>query len=87
MFKGTADKGTQPDWIRGNFSNPTHAVGHLKIERDEIELVVVLPVGKVFIDFPGIDVEEFGEETLLLGRAWSTLSEEIVLVHDTDLFD
>ena len=34
----------------------------------------------------GVDVEQFGEETLLLGRARSALSEEIVLVHDTDFF-
>jgi hypothetical protein len=57
------------------------------VERDEIEAVVVLPVIETGIDLISVNVEQFGEETLLLIRAQSGLTEEIVLVHDTDFFD
>lgn len=86
MFQITTNERAQPYRVRGDFCYPPHAVGHLHVERNEIEPVVVLPVVETSIDLVRVDVEQFGEETLLLGRAQSGLTEEIVLVHDTDFF-
>ena len=86
MLQVTANKGSEPYRVRSNLGDPAHAVGHLHVERDEVETVVVLPVIETGIDLVRVDVEQFGEETLLLGRAQSGLTEEIVLVHDTDFF-
>ncbi len=86
MLQGAADEGTQPDGVGSYFGHPAAAVGHLQVKGDEIELVNVFPVVEAGIDFNGVLVKLFGEETLLLGRAQCVLLEEIVLFHGTDFF-
>ena len=61
-------------------------VGHLQVQGDEIEPVIVFPDVDVLVDGVGILVELLGEEALLLGRAQCVLLEEVVFVHDTDFF-
>jgi len=87
MFQVTTNERAQPYRVRGDLSNPAHAVGHLHVEGNKVETIVVLPVIETAINLVCVDVEQFGEETLLLGRAQSGLTEEIVLVHDTGFFD
>lgn len=80
-------EGTQPHGIRGQFGGDSgDAVGHLQIQRDEVEPVDAFPVVEVLVDGVGVLIERFGEETLLLGRAQCALPDENVFVHDTDFF-
>ena len=83
-----AHKGTKPYWIRCHFGHPTSAgVGHLHVQRSEIETVVVLPVFETLEEGVRVLVEQFGVEQLLGGRTHGALQfEEVVLFHDTDFF-
>ena len=87
MVEGILDKGAQPYRIWSQLDNyPGDTVGHLQIQRDEVEPVNVLPLVEMGVYHIGVTVEGLGEETLLLGRAQCALLEEIVFVHDTDFF-
>ncbi len=87
MVPDGLDEGTQPNGIRGQLGGDSgDAVGHLHVQRDEVEPVDVLPVIEMLVDGVGVLVERLGEETLLLGRAQCALPDENVFVHDTDFF-
>lgn len=51
MLQGGLDKGAKPDGILGHFGHPAAAVGHLEVEGNEIEPVVVFPLVEAGIDF------------------------------------
>ncbi|MBQ1672742.1 MAG: hypothetical protein II064_01520 [Bacteroidales bacterium] len=86
MFQGAAHEGAKPHGIRSHLSHPPAAVGHLEIEGNEIEPVIVFPLIEVGIDFRGVPVEQLGVEQLLLRRHFAVCLEEIVLFHGTDFF-
>ena len=87
MVPDCLDEGTQPNGVGSQFGGDSgDAVGHLHVQRDEVEPVDVLPVVEVLVDGVGVPVERLGEETLLLGRAQRALPDENVFVHDTDFF-
>ena len=87
MVPDGLDEGTQPNGVRGQLGGDSgDAVGHLQVQRDEVEPVDVLPVVEVLEDGVGVLVERLGEETLLLRRAQCALPDENVFVHDTDFF-
>ena len=83
-----AQKGTEPYWIRCHLGhNAVDSVGHLQIERCEIEPVIVPPVVESGVDSYGVPVEQLGVEQLLGSRTHCALQlEEVVLFHDTDFF-
>ena len=86
MLQGAAHERTKPHWIRSHFGHPAAAVGHLEVEGDKVEPVVVFPLVKAGIDFRGVPVEELGAKQLLPGRHSTVCLEEIVLLHGTDFF-
>ncbi len=86
MLQVASDEGAEPDGIGRDLCHPAQAVGHLQIERDEVEAVDVFPLVEMGIDLAGMLVEHFGLEQLLRGRTQSVLLEEIVLFHGTILF-
>lgn len=86
MLQGATDEGAQPNGIWGHLGDPAAAVGHLEVEGDEVESVVVFPLVEAGVDFAGVLIEQFGLEPLLLGRAHCVLLEVVVLFHDTDFF-
>ena len=87
MVPDGLDEGAQPYGVRGQLGDDAvDAVGHLHVQRDEVEPVDVLPIVEVLEDGVGVLVERLGEETLLLSRAQCALLDENVFVHDTDFF-
>ena len=87
MLQGAADEGAQPYGIWCYLCHPAcTAIGHLHVQGNEIEPVIILPLVEVGVDVYGVLVKEFGVEQLPGGRAQCVLLEEIVLVHDTDFF-
>ena len=70
VLQGAADKGAERDGVWGHFGDPAAAVGHLQVEGDEVETVVVSPVVETGEDLSGMPVEELG----------------VVCFHGTDFF-
>ena len=87
MVPDGLDEGTQPNGVGSQLGDDAvDAVGHLQVQRDEVEPVDALPVIEVLEDGVCVLVERLGEETLLLRRAQCALPDENVFVHDTDFF-
>ena len=87
MVPDGLDEGAQPHGIRGQLGcDPGDAVGHLQVQRNEVEPVDVFPIVETGVEFVRVGIERLGEETLLLGRAQCALPDENIFVHDTDFF-
>ena len=87
MVPDGLDEGTQPNGVGSQFGGDSgDAVGHLQVQRNEVEPVDVFPVIETGVELVRVGIERFGEQTLLLSRAQCALPDENVFVHNTDFF-